>query len=207
MQKAPLCGAFFRLPGFYNAMSPKSHTEPKRAGVPESSVKAAQTLHAQTTRVLRVAIAMPIAREIPHEGINACRQRMTELGWTESHNIAHGYGYANDDARRYEPVIAGQLAQKPSVLFAYFHPMALIAKNLAQQVPIVFAISSVPEESGLVASLGKTDPTHLLKMRDALASNPTRADLVIDQVFWSRCTHAHSDALSYDPVTIPCWRK
>ena len=120
-----------------------------------ASMLAVPGLHAQSTRVRRVAIAMPVARDVPNEGIIAFRQRLTELGWTEGRNIEYVHGYANGDALRYEPVIVELLAQKPDVLFAYFHPMALIAKKLTQQVPIVFAISSNPEESGLVASLAK----------------------------------------------------
>lgn len=120
-----------------------------------ASMLAVPGLHAQSTRVRRVAIAMPVARDVPNEGIIAFRQRLTELGWTEGRNIEYLHGYANGDALRYEPVIVELLAQKPDVLFAYFHPMALIAKKLTQQVPIVFAISSNPEESGLVASLAK----------------------------------------------------
>jgi len=98
---------------------------------------------------------LPIAREVPREGAIAFRQRMTELGWTEDHDIAYAHGYANGDSRRYEQVIAELLAHKPDVLFAYFRPMALTARNLTQRVPIVFASSSNPEESGLVARLAK----------------------------------------------------
>jgi putative ABC transport system substrate-binding protein len=119
------------------------------------SMLATSGLHAQTPRLRRVAIAMPVAPEAPNEGIVAFRQRMAELGWVEGRNIEYVYAYAGGDARRYEPVIAELLAAKPDVLLAYFGPMALIAKRLTKEVPIVFTIASNPEEIGLVASLAR----------------------------------------------------
>jgi len=80
---------------------------------------------------------------------------MIELGWVEGRNTEYVLAYAGGDARRYEPVIAELLAQRPDVRYAYFRSMALIAKKLTQEVPIVFTISSKPRESGLVASLAR----------------------------------------------------
>lgn len=116
---------------------------------------AASELHAQTPRRRRVAIAMVTAPDVPNDGIKAFRRQMTELGWVEGRNIEYVFGYANGDSSRFEPVIAELLSQKPDVLYAYFGSMALIAKKLTQEVPIVFAIVSNPEEIGLVASLAK----------------------------------------------------
>ena len=119
------------------------------------SLLAASGLHAQTPRLRRVAIAVPIAPDVPNEGLSAFRQQMTELGWYEGRNIEYEYAYAHGDATRYEPVIAELLAKKPDVLYAYFGSMALIAKKLTPDLPIVFTIVSNPEKSGLVASLAR----------------------------------------------------
>ncbi len=119
------------------------------------SLLAASGLHAQTPRLRRVAIAVPIAPDVPNEGLSAFRQRMTELGWDEGRNIEYVYAYAHGDATRYEPVIAELLAKRPDVLYAYFGTMALIAKKFTPDVPIVFTIVSNPEKSGLVASLAR----------------------------------------------------
>ena len=120
-----------------------------------AAMPAASALRAQAPRLRRVAIAVPHAPDVPNEGLAAFRRRMTEMGWIEGRSIEYVYAYAGGDARRYEPVIAELLAQKPDLLFAYFQPMTLIAKKLTQEVPIVFAIASNPEEVGLVASLAR----------------------------------------------------
>lgn len=119
------------------------------------SILAASGLHAQTPRLRRVAIAIVTAPDVPNEGILAFRQRMGELGWDEGRNIEYVYAYAHGDASRYEPAIAELLEKKPDVLYAYFGSMAMIAKKLTQDVPIVFTIASNPEKDGLVATLAR----------------------------------------------------
>lgn len=116
---------------------------------------AAAGLHAQTPRLRRVAIAVPHASEVPNEGLAAFRKRMAELGWVEGRSVEYVTAYAGGDPRRFEPVIAGLLAQKPDVLYAYFGPMALTAKKLTREVPIVFTIVPDPVKYGLVASLAR----------------------------------------------------
>ena len=119
------------------------------------SLLAASGLHAQTPRLRRVAIAVPHASELPNEGLAAFRKRMSELGWVEGRNIEYVFAYAGGDPGRYEPVIAGLLAQKPDVLYAYWGGMALTARKLTRDVPIVFTIVPDPVEFGLVASLAR----------------------------------------------------
>ncbi len=116
---------------------------------------AAAGLHAQTPRLRRVAIAVPHASDLPNEGLAAFRKRMSELGWVEGRSIEYVTAYTDGDPRRNEPVIAGLLAQKPDVLYAYFGTMALTASKLTREVPIVFTIVPDPVEFGLVASLAR----------------------------------------------------
>ena len=119
------------------------------------SLLATSGLHAQTPRLRRVAIAVPHASDLPNEGLAAFRKRMAELGWVEGRSVEYVTAYTGGDPRRNEPVIAGLLAEKPDVLYAYFGPMALTAKKLTSEVPIVFTIVPDPVEYGLVASLAR----------------------------------------------------
>ena len=115
----------------------------------------APRLFAQAPRIRRVAYADPSTSTGVGKMREVFKARLGELGWAEGRNVEYRYGYANNDAKRYEPVLAELLAQKPDVIFAFWGPMALVAKKLTQEVPIVFAITSTPEQSGLVASLAR----------------------------------------------------
>ena len=112
----------------------------------------APRLDAQGMKLRRAAIANPgaPAGEVAR-GMVA--KRLEELGWVEDRTIEYVAGYAHDDAKRWEPMIVELLAKKPDVLFVAFGGMALIAMKYTKEVPIVFAISSNPEQIGIVASL------------------------------------------------------
>lgn len=120
-----------------------------------ASLFAASRLQAQKPALRRVAIAIPHAADVPNEGVTTFRKRMGELGWVEGRNIEYVTDYANGDPARYAPVIAGLLAKKPDVLYAYFGAMTLIAMKQTREVPIVFSIAFNPEKVGLVASLAR----------------------------------------------------
>lgn len=119
------------------------------------ALAAAPLLRAQAQRVRRVAYADPGTPTTVGKLLGVFKNRLGELGWSEGRNVEYRYGYANNDPKRYEQVLVELLAQKPDVMFVYWGPMALVAKKLTEDVPIVFAITSTPEQSGLVASLGR----------------------------------------------------
>jgi putative ABC transport system substrate-binding protein len=119
------------------------------------ALAAAPLLRAQSQRVRRVAYADPGNPSPASKLLAAFKGRLSDLGWVEGRNVEYKFGYANNDAKRYEQVLADLLAQKPDVIFAFWGPMALVAKKLTQEVPIVFAIASGPEQVGLVASLAR----------------------------------------------------
>ncbi len=123
--------------------------------VAAGALAAAPLLRAQPQRVRRVAYADPGTTSTVGKLLTTFKGRLGELGWVEGRNVEYRYGYANNDAKRYEQVLVDLLAQKPDVMFVYWGPMALVAKKLTQDVPIVFAITSTPEQSGLVASLAR----------------------------------------------------
>lgn len=116
---------------------------------------AASGLCAQSPRMRRVALAMPGLPEVDARNVDSIKNRLRELGWVEDRTVEYSYGYARGQSARYEAMIAELLAKKPDVLLVWFGLMAMAAKKLTQDVPIVFAISSNPEKSGIVASLAK----------------------------------------------------
>jgi putative ABC transport system substrate-binding protein len=115
----------------------------------------APLLGAQAPRMRRIAYADPGNSSGIGQYRDVFKARLGELGWVEGRNVEYRYGYANNDPKRWEQVLAELLAQKPEVMFSFWGPMALVAKKLTQEVPIVFAIASNPEQQGLVASLAR----------------------------------------------------
>ncbi len=123
--------------------------------VAAGALVAAPLLHAQPQRVRRVAIALTGTPSSAAKLLGVFKGRLNELGWSEGRNVEYRSGYANNDVNRYEQVVAALLAQKPDIMWVPWGPMALVAKKLTLEVPIVFAIASGPEQIGLVASLAR----------------------------------------------------
>ena len=120
-----------------------------------AALTVAPALRAQAPRMRRVALAMPGVPEVDARVVDPIKNRLRELGWVEGRAVEYSYGYARGQSAQYESMIAELLAKKPDVLLVWFGLMAVVAKKQTQDVPIVFAISSNPEKSGIVASLAK----------------------------------------------------
>jgi putative ABC transport system substrate-binding protein len=100
------------------------------------------------------------------------RRGMRELGYVDGQNIAIEYRYAESRPERLPELAADLVRRKPDVLFALGGDVAPDAGKATQSIPIVFAVSADPVQSGLVASLARpggkaTGVTFLL---DELAS-------------------------------------
>ena len=120
-----------------------------------AALAVAPALRAQAPRMRRVAIAGPATIDVNARLAGPFKARLAELGWAEGRTVEYVHAAADGDGARYEPMIAGLLAQKPDVLLVTLGGMARVAKKLTQDVPIVFTIASNPEKAGLVASLGR----------------------------------------------------
>jgi putative ABC transport system substrate-binding protein len=82
-------------------------------------------------------------------------ERIRELGWTESSNIAFVSYYAEDRQDRLPALAARLVASHPDVIFAPNAPAAIEASKATRTIPIVFGTASDPVALGLVQSLGK----------------------------------------------------
>ena len=120
-----------------------------------AALAVAPALRAQAPRLRRVAIAGPGSLEVNTKLEGPLKARLAELGWVEGRTVEYVSAASDGDAARYEPMIAGLLAQKPDVLVVTFTSMAAVAKKLTQTVPVVFTIASNPEKAGVVSSLGR----------------------------------------------------
>jgi len=83
----------------------------------------------------------------------AFRQGLRDLGYVEGQNLVVEYRWADGDIARL-PALAGELVRlRVDVLVASSPPAILAAKQATNSIPIVFADSSDPLGTGLVASL------------------------------------------------------
>jgi ABC-type uncharacterized transport system substrate-binding protein len=93
----------------------------------------------------------PVARQ----GIDAFRQGLGELGYSEGRNIAVEYRAADGDVKRF-PHLAAELARlKVDVILAPNTPAGLAAQRASTTIPIVVAVMGDPVADGLVASLAR----------------------------------------------------
>ena len=96
---------------------------------------------------LAVASSAPLAE--------AFRQGLREHGYTEGHNIALEYRYAEGGADKL-PALAAELVHlKVDVIVTMSNVAALAAKRATETIPIVMAIAGDPVHAGVVASLAR----------------------------------------------------
>jgi putative ABC transport system substrate-binding protein len=87
--------------------------------------------------------------------VEAFRQEMSKLGWTEEKNFAVEYRFAEGKPERL-PELAGDLVRlKVDLIVVSGTPPALAANKATTTIPIVMATSADPVGAGLVASLAR----------------------------------------------------
>ena len=105
------------------------------------------------TKVPRVGV---IGDQTPSEPrIDAFRQGLRELGYTEGKNLIVEYRYAHGVVSRFPDLVAEFLRLKVDVLVVGGAATAQVAKGQTAKVPIVFMHASDPVGIGLVTSLAR----------------------------------------------------
>jgi putative ABC transport system substrate-binding protein len=88
------------------------------------------------------------------QSVAAFVQRLRELGWTESRNLAIEYRWAEGRSERFAEIAAEFVRLKVDVIVTAGPPV-FAAKQATSVIPIVFATVADPLDSGLVASLAR----------------------------------------------------
>src|ERR1700674_4050071 len=104
--------------------------------------------------------------------VESFRRGLRDLGYMEGRNLTIEYRYAEGRPERL-PGLAAELVQlKPDVIMAMGGDVAPFAKKATTNIPIVFAASTDPVQSGLVVSLGRPveNATGVTFLQDELAS-------------------------------------
>jgi ABC-type uncharacterized transport system substrate-binding protein len=109
----------------------------------------------QTNKIPKIGILQGGSRVTSPENINAFRNGLRELGYTEGKNILFEYRYADGKATRL-PKLASELVQlKVDVIVAAGTQSTTAAKQATSTIPIVAGAAGDLVRTGLVASLAR----------------------------------------------------
>ena len=104
-------------------------------------------------QVYRIAILSPATR--PRPVIEALRQRLRDLGYTEGQNVVFEDRYAEFKMERL-PQLASELVKlKPDIIFTHSVTGAKAAKEATTTIPIVIGAAGDLVKDGIVASLAR----------------------------------------------------
>ena len=109
----------------------------------------------QTGKISRIGFLDPSTASGTAVLMNAFRQELTKLGWTEGKNIAIEYRFAEQKNERLPELAADLVRLKVDLIVVTSGPPALAAKKATTTIPIVMTSVADPLGSGLVASLAR----------------------------------------------------
>ena len=112
---------------------------------------------AQYAQTPRVAVLLSIAEDDPEaqRRLQAFRQGLDELGWTEGRNVRIEYRFGAADARRIATQVADLVALNPGVIVGNSTSVVTALGHATHSIPVVFIQIIDPVGSGLVESLAR----------------------------------------------------
>jgi putative ABC transport system substrate-binding protein len=111
----------------------------------------------QAGQMRRIGVLMAFA-EGDHEGqawVNAFRDGLQKLGWSEGRNIQIDYGWAGGDVESRKQIAKELVARQPDLVVTQNTPTTQAVMQYAQAIPIIFANVADPVGSGFVASFSR----------------------------------------------------
>ncbi len=110
----------------------------------------------QTGKLFRIGFLDPSTASGSAVLVDAFRQELNKLGWTEGKNIAIEYRFGENKGSERLPELAADLVRlKVDLIVVSATPPALAAKSATTTIPIVMANVGDPVGAGLVASLAR----------------------------------------------------
>ena len=123
------------------------------------SAAAAWTFPARAQQPSKMPIIGLLGSKSPDlwkDRLNAFRQGLGEVGYTEGQNVTIEYRWAEGRNERLQALAADLVKQEVSVIVTLGStPSAIAAKQATATIPIVVRMGSDPVEVGLVASLNR----------------------------------------------------
>ena len=110
----------------------------------------------QPGKVYRIGFLDPSTASGSAVMVDAFRQELNKLGWTEGKNFIIEYRFAENKGQDRLPELAGDLVRlKVDLILTGDTPASLAAKKATTTIPIVMTNAADPEDVGLVASLAR----------------------------------------------------
>src|SRR5262245_65381026 len=109
----------------------------------------------QAAKILTIGYLGPTTPAVESQRVAAFVQRLRELGWSESRNLAIEYRWAEGRNERFGEIAAEFVRLKVDVIVTYATPPAIAAKKATAVIPIISAVMGDPVGAGLVASLAR----------------------------------------------------
>jgi putative tryptophan/tyrosine transport system substrate-binding protein len=110
---------------------------------------------AQTGKVFRIGYLGTSLPSLEKPFIDAFLKKLRELGYVEGETIVIEYRWAEGQDERLPDLAAELVRTKPNVIVTTGTPGTLAAKRATSSIPIVFASSGNPINTGLVSSLAR----------------------------------------------------
>lgn len=107
----------------------------------------------QSRKLSRIGWLVPTAQAEWDNLLEEYRGGMRDLGYIEGRSIETEYLYADGHFERLPDLAAKLVEHKVDVIVTASTPSAIVAKRATDKIPIVFAASSDPISTGVVASL------------------------------------------------------
>jgi putative ABC transport system substrate-binding protein len=109
----------------------------------------------QTERMRRIGVLMAYAETDPeaHARVNAFRQGLRELGWTEGHDLRIDYRWGTGDPDRAQTFATELISLAPDVIVAHGTPALSALHRATRTIPVVFVSVIDPVGAGYVQSL------------------------------------------------------
>src|SRR6516162_2202554 len=109
----------------------------------------------QASHVPIIGYVAPTNPLIPSRNTGAFLQRLRELGWIEGQTITIESRWAAGRPERLDEIAVEFVRLKVDLIVTSSTNDSVVMKQVAPQIPMVFAVSGDPVGVGLVASLGR----------------------------------------------------
>ncbi len=102
---------------------------------------------------IKIGIVKWVSNDQYDQNILAFKEEVEKLGHTEGENLEYIIGTSNADESKHREIIQNFIDKKVDLIYTLTTPGTLIAKEMTQNIPIVFSVVTYPVEAGIIEDL------------------------------------------------------